>query len=170
MKTKKILIGIVSLLTVSALLGFAANAQSGKFFYRLNDIHQTIVRAYSTPEEFLDDGGQWDEVKNIEQTIGSVGVASEYSATTTIASSAGTFWMAGTGPTTLGSVIVASSSASTFTIWNATSTTDVSSSTFAVIKAAIGEMTLTFDTVLNRGLIIRTPTGFNGNYIITYRK
>ena len=69
----------------------------------------------------------------------------------------------------LGSVIVASSSATAVTLWDATSTSDVSSSTIAIFKSAISEGVYTFDIILKRGLIINLPTGDNGSYTITYR-
>ena len=71
---------------------------------------------------------------------------------------------------TLGSIIVASSSATTITIWNATSTTDIASTSFVTLKASVAEGTYTFDAELSRGLVVVKPTGFNGDYVITYRR
>ena len=104
---------------------------------------------------------------------GSVVGGNEYNSTTTRATSAGTHWLAKSTSNTsycaIGSLIVASSSATTLVLWDATSTTDVSSTTIATFKAAIGEGTYTFDTTCKRGLIIETPAGFNGEYIVTWR-
>ena len=112
---------------------------------------------------------------------GSVVQGGEYKATTTSTMGASKHQVIGlinTSPAiaqssttlqTLGSVIVASSSAASMTIWNATSTTDVSSTTIAVFKASVGEGTYTFDVALTRGLIIALPAGSNGAYTITYR-
>jgi hypothetical protein len=99
--------------------------------------------------------------------IGSVGRTSEYKATTTVSMAA--MQLIQTGESVLGSVIIASSSAITMRIWNATSTTDSASTTVAIFKAAAGENTYTFDTVLTRGLVIAPASGFNGAYTITYR-
>ena len=111
-------------------------------------------------------------------SLGSVMPAGEYMATTTtgMKSSGHVSVVADVSgnsnllPSTLGSIIVASSSATSFTIWNATSTTDVSSTTVAVIKASVAEGTYTFDTELTRGLIVVKPAGFNGSYVVTYRR
>jgi len=108
-------------------------------------------------------------VADKEVNTGSVGVSSEYFSTTTVSTSAGTHWLARGGSCTFGSVVVASSSATTLTLWNATSTTDSASTTIATLKAAISEGTFTFDTVCDRGLVVETPTGFNGVYVVTYR-
>lgn len=104
---------------------------------------------------------------------GSVVQGSEYLATTTVATSAGTHWLAkgiaNGGICVFGSIIVASSSATTLTLWNATSTTDIASTTITVLKAGIGEGTYTYDITCSRGLVVDTPVGFNGSYTITYR-
>ena len=106
--------------------------------------------------------------------LGSVAVSNEYFATTTDSTSVGTHSLIRGSVTTLGSVVVASSSASALTvnavkIWNATSTTDSASTTITTIRPATAEGTYTFDVVAPRGLIIQTPTGFNGSYVITWR-
>lgn len=76
------------------------------------------------------------------------------------------------GSTILGSVVIASSSPTTalpVKIWNATSTTDVSSTTLVYIPSASANGTYTYDVVLTRGLIVELPTGFNGSFNITSR-
>ena len=68
-----------------------------------------------------------------------------------------------------GYITVASSSAATLTVKNATSTTDIASTTIAVLRAGIAEGTYQFDAVMTRGLIIDVPVGFHGDYVIGYR-
>lgn len=103
---------------------------------------------------------------------GSVAEGQEYTATTTGNGQAGLHLLAKTtfngSSCGMGSVIVASSSATTFTVWNATSTTDVASTTITKLKAGIVEGTYTFD-VSCRGVVIEAPAGFNGFYTTTYR-
>lgn len=104
---------------------------------------------------------------------GSVTQGNEYTSTTTVSTSAGTMWQAkstsGNPYCALGAITVSSSSATTLTLWDATSTTDVSSTTIATLKAGISEGTYTYDIYCKRGLVISTPTGFNGNYTVTWR-
>ena len=101
--------------------------------------------------------------------LGSVSVSNEYHATTTDSTSVNTYSQIKSTSATLGSIVVASSSATTLTIWNATSTTDIASTTITKLVASIGEGTYTFDVEAPRGLIIATPTAFNGSYVITWR-
>ena len=103
--------------------------------------------------------------------LGSVSVGSEYNATTTADMTAGAFaTIISDAQATLGSIVVASSSAGTLQVWNATSTTDVSSTTVTTLKASIGEGTYTFDLNLSRGLIVLPGSGFDGDYVITFRQ
>lgn len=74
-----------------------------------------------------------------------------------------------TGVVTLGSVVIASSSPTTFTIWNATSTKDLASTTLVSFGAGQPEGTYTFDTILTRGLVIELPTGYDGDAVVTFR-
>lgn len=106
-----------------------------------------------------------------QQASGSVSVTDEYFATSTTATVAGKHLKTtgGTGLCALGSVVVASSSATTFTLWNATSTTDISSTTIATFVADLPEGTYTLDVNCNRGLVLDTPVGFNGYFVTTYR-
>jgi len=101
--------------------------------------------------------------------LGSVSVSNEYHATTTDSTSVNTHSQIKSTAATLGSIVVASSSATTLTIWNATSTTDIASTTITKLVASIGEGTYTFDVEALRGLIIATPVDFNGSYVITWR-
>lgn len=109
-----------------------------------------------------------------DKKFGGVVQGSEYLATTTRSTSAGTHWLAKSTTNArvcvLGSVVVASSSPdATLVLWNATSTTDSASSTIATLKASIGEGTYTYDITCSRGIVVETPSGFNGEYTITYR-
>ena len=103
-----------------------------------------------------------------EPNVSSVNVANEYHATTTEAMSK-EHNLIKTGSSILGSIIVASTSPTALKIWNATSTTDVASTTLGSFAPEPEEGTYTFDTIMTRGIIIETLTGFNGTYIITYR-
>ena len=123
-------------------------------------------------------------VGQINKAVGSVSVTDEYYATSTFAKLGGTSAVnppvAATARTTmslvasstgvLGSIIVASSSATVFEVWNATSTTDVASSSIGHFVASPANGTYTFDVVANRGIIVDMPTGFNGSYTITFRR
>lgn len=104
---------------------------------------------------------------------GSVSQGSEYNSTTTISTSAGTHWLAKSttysSVCVLGSIIVASSSGTSLTLWNATSTTDIASTTITTLKASVGEGTYTYDITCSRGIIVETPSNFNGSYTVTYR-
>lgn len=111
------------------------------------------------------------------QALGSVMPRGEYLATTTVGMlavhnpvTANLSGNSGLLTSTLGSIIVASSSATTFTVWNATSTTDTASTSLVTLKASVGEGTYIFDAELTRGLVVVKPTGFNGDYVITYRR
>ena len=108
-----------------------------------------------------------------EPKIRGVGQGSEYNSTTTRSTSAGTHWqakVASLGGCSLASVVIASSTNSTgFQLRDATSTTDVASTTIVQFKPSTVEGTYTFDLVCTRGLVVVTPTGFQGEYVITWR-
>jgi len=104
-----------------------------------------------------------------EQPIGGVNIANEYHATTTRDMTADAEQLIQTGGSVLGSVIVASSSATNMSIWNATSTTDIASTTLTTFDADLSNGTYTFDTIMTRGIIIDLPASFDGDYVITYR-
>lgn len=101
-------------------------------------------------------------------TLGSVNQSNEYHATTTSAIADG-HWVLQTGQSVLGSVVVASSSATTFKVWNATSTTDIASSSPVQFGASPADGTYTFDIVMSRGVVIELPANFDGSYTVTYR-
>jgi anti-sigma28 factor (negative regulator of flagellin synthesis) len=106
-----------------------------------------------------------------ETAMGSISQDQEYNATTTTAAETRvlktTYQTSGTCG--FGSIVVASSSATSYTIKNATSTTDIASSTIVTLKAGIAEGTYTFDATCSRGLIIEAPAGFSGFYVATWR-
>jgi hypothetical protein len=120
--------------------------------------------------------------------VGGVGSAEAYYATTTtsVDASASTSWLACTGSCILGSIVVTQpGSAGWVRIWNATSTatssyvSDVASSTRLItIGAQIAQVTgatdvggtYMFDMEASRGIVIETSTGFDGQYIITYKR
>lgn len=105
--------------------------------------------------------------------ISSIETGSEYNSTTTRSTSAGTHWqakVASLGGCSLASVVIASSTNSTgFQLRDATSTTDVASTTIVQFKPSTVEGTYTFDLVCTRGLVVVTPTGFQGEYVVTWR-
>jgi len=72
-------------------------------------------------------------------------------------------------PATLGSVVVVKATAQAFVIWDATSTTDIASTTIVTLPASIAAGTYTFDLQTKRGLKIVPATSFAGEYITTYR-
>lgn len=105
---------------------------------------------------------------------GSVITGQAYNSTTSISTSAGSFWQArstsNVGGCELGSVVIASTTATAgITLKNATSTTDVSSTTIVAFPANAAAGTYTFDIACPRGLIVETPTGFSGQFVVTYR-
>ena len=109
----------------------------------------------------------------VQRSQGSVITGQAYNATTSLSTSAGTYWQArstsNVGGCELGSVVVASSSATRFRLWNATSTTDVASTTIVNFDEVLDTGTYIFDLQCTRGLIVETPAGFDGNYIVTWR-
>ncbi|MEA3431447.1 MAG: hypothetical protein U9R01_02035 [candidate division WOR-3 bacterium] len=125
-----------------------------------------------------------------EMPVGSVNIANEYHATSTAEMNGGSAWTAreqrivatttpsGTAvsgnarvtPVILGSVIIASSSIDHLTIRNATSSTDIASTTIAVFdNDNNAEGTYVFDIALDRGLVLDFGSAYDGSAIITYR-
>lgn len=107
-------------------------------------------------------------------SYGSVTSGSEYYGTTTVGMSdlnSGHFVT--TGVTTLGSVVVASSSPTgILRIKDATSTTDIASTTVTIFATSTTAGTYTFDIALKRGLVIEGSSNstFNGDFVITWKK
>ncbi len=98
--------------------------------------------------------------------LGSVAQTGEYKAKV---STAAGHDLVQTGQTTLGSVTIVTDSGHTFTIWDATSTKDVASTTFVVFEASVPHGTYVFDTVLQRGLVVEPAASFAGDFVTTYR-
>lgn len=106
-------------------------------------------------------------------TLGSIDNNSgAYLSTTTDSGWAGTprFVASSTAIQMIGSVVIGTTHASIVEIKDATSTTDIASTTIAIIAAspAIGS-TLTLDVRVLRGLMVNTVPGFTGRYTITYK-
>jgi len=104
-----------------------------------------------------------------EIPLGSVQTASEYHATSTRDMTVNTQQLIQNGISTLGSVVIASSSVTSMSIWNATSTTDVDKTILTTFDASSANGTYTFDAVMTRGIVVDLPTGFDGDYVITFR-
>jgi hypothetical protein len=100
-------------------------------------------------------------------TVGSVKAGNEYR----YASSTGalTKTLRADNPATLGSITIVKATAQAFVVWNATSTTDISSTTVVTLPASIATGTYTFDIIVPRGLVIVPAASFAGEYITSYR-
>ena len=178
---KNIFYGLIAVCAL-VIIGFTVNAQGGKFFKFLNS--PTVYKAYSTPEEFLSDGGEWAAIQTFEEpSLGSVGVTDEYYSTSTAANTGG--FLRATNPTliktgqgTLGSVIVlkAGTAGGYFNIYNATTTSinkrsgGVATSSIIItsLPTDLAAGTYTFDVVFTTGLIVDW-SGTIGTTTITYR-
>ena len=106
-----------------------------------------------------------------EPTIAGVNQGQEYFATSTVLGGGVLRQLRTDAPAVLGSVVVASSSATTITLRNATSSTDSASTTVLTMPADATVGTYTFDVgdLFPRGMALEVPSGFNGEYIITWR-
>jgi hypothetical protein len=106
--------------------------------------------------------------KQGNSTLGSVGSDSNYSTTTPSVNSG--IWMVKSGWGSLHTVVIGVTSATTFELRNATSTTDIASTTLLSVAAspAIGS-TMTVDASFDRGLAIVFPASFTGRYTITWK-
>lgn len=105
----------------------------------------------------------------VSPKLGSISDGGAYNSTTTPTIGANVR-MIKTGQGILGSVVIGVTSATTFELRNATSTTDIASTTIVSIAAspAIGS-TMTVDASFDRGLGIVFPDSFTGRYTITYK-
>ncbi len=108
-------------------------------------------------------------VSDTPTKLKSVGFGNEYYSTTTVSSWAGTPRVIRAGAGTLGSVVVTGTHASIVRVMNATSSTDLASTTIATFAASPANGTYTFDAVFDRGLVVETLTGFTGSYVFTWR-
>jgi len=116
--------------------------------------------------------------------LGGVNSADGYFSTTTRSTSASatTGWRACTGPCIFGSIVVDQLATGGFVrVYDATSTAtssyqgETSTGTYGREIAHIDSAsdvagTYIFDVVANRGVVVETSSGFNGHYIITYKR
>ncbi len=111
------------------------------------------------------------KASNTDKILGSVAQSGEYQSTTTKTADVGLHQYgtvaAGTA-SVLGSVVIGTTHASVVEIRDATSTTDVASTSIATL-AASPSGTYTFDVALKRGLSVYSQAGFTGIYTITFR-
>lgn len=103
------------------------------------------------------------------QKFGSVSDGEAYTATTTNSVYADKKVPVKLGNGVLGSVIVTGTSATVVELRNATSSTDVASTTIATFAASPSTNTYTFDSSFDRGLVVNFIGSFVGQYTITYR-
>lgn len=102
-------------------------------------------------------------------TLGNADVAAYSNATTTGSFSAATIVMLKTGQGVLGNIVIGTTSATTFELRDATSTTDIASTTLLSLAAspAIGS-SMSPQVVFTRGLSIVFPPSFVGRYTVSY--
>lgn len=107
-------------------------------------------------------------------SLGSVVQSGEYQATTTYSKLGVPLF--GTNQTiisnnsgVLGSVVITGAVAGPMRFMNATSTTDVSSTTIAVFPNSTAAGTYTFDLIVTRGLILETTANLLPTTTITWR-
>lgn len=171
---------VVIVILLFACLGFVANAQGEKIYYSIGEL---VVRAFSTPQEFLNDGGKWGDIKPFPATVcdeasfGSVGVSDEYNSTSTIVGSTNVDTLIKKSSGVLGSVIITTAGNTEFLLLNAT-TTDAtkraakySTSTITLAQfppsATVG--TYVYDVNFSVGLYFDVTAGAYGSSTITYR-
>lgn len=105
------------------------------------------------------------------QSTGSVAVGSEYRnyMASSTSASANTPIVLKTRPGSLGSVTIQTTSAGgIFRLYDSIAATSAPSMVGSFPASAVVG-TYTFDIVLNNGLVVEAPTGFNGIYTVTYR-
>jgi hypothetical protein len=115
----------------------------------------------------------WLSLFQANNVRGSVVEGSEYTATTTSSNHAGADILIKSTTDAprciLGSVVIASTTDVSVRYMNATSTTDVSSTTLAFFPANAAAGTYTVDSSCSRGIVIEPATGYDGFFITTYR-
>ena len=106
--------------------------------------------------------------------VGSVAQTGEYQATTTYSKLGVPLFQPNAvisgSRGTLGSVIITGAVAGKMVFMDATSTTDISSTTIAVFPASAAAQTYTLDLRFYRGLIVETTTGLAPTSTITFRQ
>ena len=109
----------------------------------------------------------------VSNPVGSIQDGQAYNATTTYnLGGAPTFGVAQvlkTSGGTFGSVVITGAVAGAMKFYDATSTTDVASTTIATFPASAAAGTYTLDSAFNRGLIMGTVTGLTPTTTITWR-
>lgn len=103
------------------------------------------------------------------QKLGGVPQGQAYQATTTDSVYANKKVPVKLGSGVLGSVVITGTSATVVELRNATSSTDVASTTIVTFAASAGTNTYTFDSSFDRGLVANFIGSFAGQYTITYR-
>jgi len=101
----------------------------------------------------------------VTQTLG--GFESSYSATTTDSTYANSRRMIKTSSGVLHTVVVGLTSATAVELRDATSTTDIASTTLVKFGASPATGTYLLDVAFSRGLSVVTTGSFTGNYTIT---
>jgi ABC-type uncharacterized transport system permease subunit len=114
----------------------------------------------------------YDRVPN---QLGSVAQSGEYQATTTYSKlSVPTFnnvqTLISNGPGVLGSVVITGAVAGPMRFINATSSTDIASTTIATFPNSTAAGTYVFDVVVTRGLIVESLSGLMPTSTITFRQ
>lgn len=114
----------------------------------------------------------YDRVPN---KLGSVVQSGEYQATSTytklgVPAFSTTQTLISNSNGALGSVVILGAVAGPMRFMNATSTTDVSSTTIAVFPSSIAAGTYVLDVAVTRGLIVETLSGLVPTSTITYRQ
>lgn len=107
-------------------------------------------------------------MKTSNQTVsfGGVNQSNDYFSTTTDSGTAAAVYYVKTTPGAVGEITVASSSRSTFTVLD---TNGLATTTVATLKAGVSEGTFQLNRSFIYGVGIQVPSGFNGQYITTYR-
>jgi hypothetical protein len=105
----------------------------------------------------------------VVSNLGSIQDGHAYTASTTNSAYANTKVVMKLGSGTLGSVIITGTSATVVELRNATSSTDVGSTSIATFAASAGTGTYTFDSAFDRGLVVNSIGSFAGQYTYTYR-
>ena len=106
---------------------------------------------------------------NDPRSYGSIQDGQAYTSSSTDSTYAASKRQFKSGGGVLGSVIVTGTSATVVEIKNATSTTDIASTTLAIFAASPSTNTYTFDAAFDRGLVVNFLGSFAGKYTITYR-
>jgi len=114
--------------------------------------------------------------KQEEEDLGNFAGVDSYNSTSTEPMTVGMNLLLKTGYQTsavnLGTVTIASTSPATegyVKLWSATSTSDSASSTLVRLPSDLAAGSYDFHIFMIRGLAIELPTGFEGDWVITYK-